>query len=188
MGYEIRTVRADDWTKLKDLRLAALDDSVARVAFVDTYENSSAQPDDFWRARATPIADGGLATNVIAADGDGTWVGMLALLDETGQTAPPAGGMGRADGAGPTPPQVHIVSVYVRPEHRGTGIAQRLLRSAADWTWQNTKAERIRLWVHADNARAEAFYRRLGYVRTGDTMPFPPAPEELEYEMVLPRP
>ena len=83
---------------------------------------------------------------------------------------------------------MHVVSVYVRPEHRGTGAAEQLLRSAIGWTWENSKAERIRLWVHGDNPRAEAFYRRIGFVRTGGTMAFPPVPEETEYEMALQRP
>ena len=79
MGYEIRTVRAEDWAELRVLRLAALADPAARVASVDSYEMSSAQSDDFWRVRATPIAEGGAATNVIASDEHGTWVAMLAL-------------------------------------------------------------------------------------------------------------
>ncbi|MGP3983388.1 GNAT family N-acetyltransferase [Streptomyces sp. KR80] len=188
MGYEIRTVRADDWAELKELRLAALRDPVARVAFVDTYENSVTRADDHWRAWATPIAEGGTATNVIAKDGHGRWVAMLALLDETGQTAPPVGAPGVIDDDSAGSPQIHVVSVYVRPEHRGTGVAEQLFRTAIDWTWQHTKAERIHLWVHADNPRAEAFYRRLGFTRTGETMPFPPSPEDLEYEMAMERP
>ncbi|MEU6084616.1 GNAT family N-acetyltransferase [Streptomyces sp. NPDC047108] len=189
MGYEIRTVRADDWAELRALRLAALADPAARVAFVDTYESSSAQSDAFWRGRATPIAEGGAATNVIAADESGTWVAMLALLDETGSAAPlPAETGGFAEDETGRPQQMHVVSVYVRPEHRGTGAAEQLLRTAIAWTWENSKAERIRLWVHADNPRAEAFYRRLGFARTGETMAFPPVPEESEYEMALQRP
>ncbi|MET8678424.1 GNAT family N-acetyltransferase [Streptomyces sp. NPDC004647] len=189
MGYEIRTVRIEDWAELKELRLVALNDPVARVAFVDTYENGAAQADDFWRGRATPVSDGGAATNVIATDDDGVWVAMLALLDEThvGEHAGlPTGVPDMAEGS--VPPQMHIVSVYVRPEHRGTGVAEQLFRTAIDWAWEQTKAERIRLWVHGDNPRAQAFYRRLGFTPTGETMAFPPNPEELEYEMGLPRP
>ncbi|MGP4002631.1 GNAT family N-acetyltransferase [Streptomyces sp. 8N706] len=188
MGYAIRTVCVEDWAELKELRLAALRDPVARVAFVDTYEKGAAQADDFWRGRATPIAEGGLATSVIAADDAGHWVAMLALLDETGRSAPPDGALGGLGKDGVAPPQIHLVSVYVRPEHRGTGVAEQLFRAAIEWTWEHTKAERIRLWVHCDNPRAQAFYDRLGFTLTGETMPFPPVPEELEYEMVLPRP
>jgi GNAT superfamily N-acetyltransferase len=182
MSYVVRTVRVEDWAELKELRLSALRDPVARVAFLDTYESGVAETDDHWRRRAIPISQGGAATNLIAADEDGVWVAMLALLDETGeQTVIDAEG----DLA---PPQMHLVSAYVRPEHRGTGVAEQLFRAAIDWTWCNTKAERVRLWVHADNARAQAFYRRLGFTRTGGTMPFPPSPDELEHEMALPRP
>ncbi|MFI1965938.1 GNAT family N-acetyltransferase [Streptomyces pathocidini] len=182
-GYRIRTVRADDWPALKELRLAALSDPVARVAFVSTYEDSSAQADEFWRGRATPIVEGGNATSLIAADRDGRWVAMLALLDETGDRA-----VQDESGDGGAPQQMHVVSVYVRPEHRGTGVAERLFRAAVDWSWENTEAERVGLWVHSDNVRARAFYRRIGFAETGETMAFPTRPDELEYEMVLPRP
>ncbi|HCA88290.1 MAG TPA: GNAT family N-acetyltransferase [Streptomyces sp.] len=188
MNYEIRTTVADDWVRLRELRLAALRDPVARVAFVDTYENSAAQSETFWRGRATPIAEGGAATNVIAADDDGVWVAMLALLDETGEQSPPVGALGVIDEEGPAVRQIHVVSVYIRPEHRGTGLAGLLFREAVDWTWENTKAERMRLWVHGDNPRARAFYNRIGFTPTGQTMAFPPVPAETEHEMVLDRP
>ncbi|WP_069816667.1 GNAT family N-acetyltransferase [Streptomyces sp. TP-A0874] len=173
MDYQIRTVGPEDWPALRDLRLAALRDEAAPIAFLDTYENSVAQADSFWRGRATPIEQGGAATTLAAVDAGGTWVGMLALLDETG---------------GEPPAQVHVVSVYVRPEQRGTGLAEALLRRAVDWTWANTGAERIRLCVHEANVRARALYGRVGFTPTGETMVFPPAPNEVEHELALERP
>ncbi|MEU8353723.1 GNAT family N-acetyltransferase, partial [Streptomyces sp. NPDC048845] len=101
-------------------------------------------------------------------------IAMLALLDET------------ADGT--VPPQLHIVGVYTRPEYRGTGLAEELFRTAVNWAWDNTGAERVRLWVHGDNPRARAFYARLGFTPTGQTMAFPPRPDETEYELAMERP
>ncbi|MEK8171975.1 hypothetical protein NKH77_29280 [Streptomyces sp. M19] len=46
----------------------------------------------------------------------------------------------------------------------------------------------MRLWVHEENSRAEKLYLKLGFVRTGKSLPDPKAPETLEYEMVLARP
>jgi ribosomal protein S18 acetylase RimI-like enzyme len=188
MVYHIRTVRAEDWPQLKELRLAALRDPAARVAFIERYDSAVQQSDDFWRGRATPLAEGGSGTTLIAVDGDRTWAGMLVVLDETAETAPQAGAPGAIDEGSTDPPQAHVVSVYVRTEHRGTGVAEQLLRTAAEWVWAHSGAERIRLWAHGDNARALAFYTRLGFTKTGQAMAFPPVPTETEYELELRRP
>ncbi|MCM2577352.1 GNAT family N-acetyltransferase [Streptomyces meridianus] len=183
MAYTVRTVKADEWEELRALRLRALGDPVARIAFCDDPRLALLQADDYWKARAVPLSDGGTATNLIAVDeDDGTWVGMLAVLDETGSRGP----VQEPDGAA-LPDRVHIVSVYVLPEHRGTGVAEALLRGAVAWSWENTPAQRVRLWVHERNSRALAFYLRLGFVRTGERMPFPSQPEETEHELEIRR-
>ena len=86
-------------------------------------------------------------------------------------------------------PATHLVSVYVRPEHRGTGLAQQLFQNAIQWSWdlENPRMDYVRLWVHEENARAEALYGSFGFVRSGKTRPDPKTDAKLEYEMVLPR-
>ncbi|MDX6327740.1 MAG: hypothetical protein QOI83_123, partial [Streptomycetaceae bacterium] len=49
------------------------------------------------------------------------------------------------------------------------------------------RADRVQLWVHERNPRAEGFYRRVGFVRTGKTMAFPLDESQTEYEMALAR-
>ena len=39
-SYVIRSVRADEWRAAKELRLVALRDPVAQVAFLETYEEA----------------------------------------------------------------------------------------------------------------------------------------------------
>ena len=46
---------------------------------------------------------------------------------------------------------------------------------------------RVRLWVHEENARAEAFYRGLGFSATGRTMADPKDSAASEREMALRR-
>lgn len=53
-----------------------------------------------------------------------------------------------------------LYSIYVATAQHGTGVAQALL----DAVLGNTPAQ---LWVVADNARAQAFYRRNGFVPDG---------------------
>ncbi|MGW1076216.1 GNAT family N-acetyltransferase [Streptomyces sp. NPDC002537] len=176
MEHTIRLVRADEWRKARELRLTALSDPVASIAFLDTYEAAAARPDELWQERAHTPA-------FIAEGPDGEWAGNVAILVEV------PGGEGRF-GAPAAMPQTHLVGVFVRPEHRGTGLAEALFRAALDWSWERTepRIERVRLHVHERNSRAEAFYRKLGFERTGVTVPMEGDPTSLEYEMAVPRP
>ncbi len=57
-------------------------------------------------------------------------------------------------------------ALHVLPSHHGTGVAQALMRGVVDalGTWGVTRAH---LLVLEGNARAEAFYRRAGWVLRG---------------------
>jgi ribosomal protein S18 acetylase RimI-like enzyme len=166
MAYKIRAVLAEDWVLLRELRLAGLADPVASVAFNETYENAAAQSDEFWRRRAAQGTEGALAETFIGEDDEdgGRWAGSATVLDE-------------GDHA-------YVVGVYVRPEHRGTGLAEGLFRAVEEWACERPYVRRMLLHVHEHNARAESFYRRIGYVRTGRFVSDPKAPVLREYEMV----
>ncbi|WP_308438304.1 GNAT family N-acetyltransferase [Streptomyces glebosus] len=173
MGYVIRPVKAGEWERLKELRLAALADPVARVAFNETFEEAVGRPDELWRQRAARSAEGQSVVTFIGEAADGGWGGMVVALVETDEEAP----------------QTHVVGVYARPEHRGAGLAGELLRAAIAWSWGLAEpvVERVRLWVHEENARAEAFYRGLGFSATGRTMADPKDSAASEREMALRR-
>ncbi len=186
MEHIIRTTRADEWQKIKALRLAALRDPMASIAFLETYENASAQPDSHWQERARNNAEGISVVTFVAEGPDGEWAGSVTVLVEVP-------GQDTVFGRPTTVPQTHVVGVYVRPEHRGTGIAQELFRAAIDWAWAYPYAggsgiERVRLYVHERNGRAEALYRSLGFERTGVTVPMEGDPSATEYELALWRP
>ncbi|MGW7007865.1 GNAT family N-acetyltransferase [Streptomyces sp. NPDC054933] len=91
-------------------------------------------------------------------------------------------------GPGRTAFCVVFVSYYVRPEVRGSGTAERLLRTAVEWSWRQREVERVRLWVTSENSRAFAFYTRLGFSKTGVSAPHPPDPSLTGYEVELARP
>ncbi|MFG2830177.1 GNAT family N-acetyltransferase [Streptomyces sp. NPDC048434] len=173
MGYLIRPVTADEWKKLKELRLAALADPVARVAFNETFEAAAGQPDEFWQRRASSLDEGGAALTFVGEAEDGSWGGMVVVLVERDKEVP----------------QTHMVGVYVRPEHRGTGLARELFAAAIGWSWDlvDPVVERVRLWVHEENARAAGLYRSLGFVTTGRTIADPKNAAATEGEMVLTR-
>src|SRR6058998_2463225 len=76
MTYKIRSIRADEWAQVKELRLEALRDPVAHLAFLETFDQAAAQPDSFWQERAIGGAEGATGAQQIIAEGpDGEWVG-----------------------------------------------------------------------------------------------------------------
>jgi GNAT superfamily N-acetyltransferase len=84
--------------------------------------------------------------------------------------------------------QGHLVGVFVRPEHRGSaaGVTGALFDAALEWSW-GIGLERVRLFVHEKNARAEAFYRKAGFLPSGETVPMPGGSGERELEFVRTR-
>jgi RimJ/RimL family protein N-acetyltransferase len=182
MTHTVRAVRHEDWPQVKEIRLASLRDPVAHIAFLDTYERAVAEPDDFWRGRTAGAAEGKAVRQFVAPDADGRWLGTLTVLVEL----PDAQG---AFGDAAEVPQTHIVGVFVRPEARGTGLAEELFRAAIEWSWALTepRIERIRLYVHEQNARAEAMYEKVGFKRTGASVPFPGDGALREIELALQR-
>jgi hypothetical protein len=49
--YVIRSIRADEWPAVKELRLRALRDPLAHLAFLETYDDAVGRPDSYWQER-----------------------------------------------------------------------------------------------------------------------------------------
>lgn len=180
MELTVRTVRADEWRQVRDLRLAALLDPAAPIAFLETHEAAAAEPDDFWKARTERGAGGVLVQQFVAEGADGRWEGTVtALVERPGSET--------AFGEAAEVVQTHLVGVFVRPEQRGSGLAQQLFRSALEWSWA-VPVERVRLYVHEANLRAEAMYRSAGFRRTGRSVTVPGSADGREWEMAVDRP
>ena len=163
-----RRVREDEWARVRDLRIRAVGDPDAGIAFLSTPEQELAHDDEFWRRRTLDAAIGDEAAQFVA-EADGRWFGSATVLvravgtvDHTGRTVYTA----RAD----------VVGVYVSPEHRGAGTIDALFDAAAAWV-AGLGIRRLTLDVHADNTRAQAAYRRNGFVPTGETFTSTIGPE-----------
>ena len=156
---EIRRIRADEWREVRDSRLEALRDPLAPLAFLETFEVRSAEPDEFWQARAAGAAEGSRVAQWVAIAG-GDWVGTVAVI---------AFRPGETDyyGKDITEPRANLIGVYLRPTHRRRGLLERLVATAADWTAEQGFAELI-LDVHELNARAISAYVRCGFELTGE--------------------
>jgi ribosomal protein S18 acetylase RimI-like enzyme len=166
VDHDVRRIRADEWRPYRRLRLEALKDSP--LAFVDQYADAVTRPDEHWRERAGRAADGpGLGT-FVAVEAD-TFVATATCVVEPEITAYVS---------------AHIVGVYVTPARRGSGLADALMAVVVRWAYDEAGADRVRLFVMESNDRAAAFYRRIGFVPTGATMPYPPDPAYVEHEFV----
>lgn len=164
--HTIRAVRAEEWPAAKELRLAALRDPAAPIAFMDTYDQARARADAWWQDRTARGAEHGPNRQFVAElpaerDGSGSVLAgtVTVILEEPGTEDFLGGRVDRR--------QAHLVAVFVRTEHRGGRLAADLFRAAVDWARAQHGVARVRLFVHADNHRAQAFYRKAGFVRAG---------------------
>jgi RimJ/RimL family protein N-acetyltransferase len=155
MPYRIRRITIEDWPELRELRLEALRDSP--TAFLDTHAEAARRPERAWRAQTTIESVSQSSATFVACDLAGRLVGTAAV--------------------GPlpdVPDHVHVHAVYVRPAHRGSaGPAAALVSAAIAWARDHSQAAHLTLGVHEDNARARAFYRRIGFADTGKVVPCP---------------
>ncbi|MGY2129096.1 GNAT family N-acetyltransferase [Blastococcus sp. SYSU DS0617] len=161
--YAIRPVRAHEWREARTLRLAALADDVASVAFLTSHAEAAARSDEFWRdqTRGSSVDAGPAAAArlFVAVDQDGSWVGsVVALVERAGDTD--AGGRRIEEPAG------YVAAVYLAPEHRGRGLLGELLGAATGWL-RERGLPRARLFVHTENPRARRAYEKAGFRATG---------------------
>jgi GNAT superfamily N-acetyltransferase len=166
---EIRRLEPDEWATLRQVRLTSLAD--APDAFSSTLDREQDFDEQLWRSRIASSA-------IFVAWLDGRPAGMAAGVPE--QTA-------RAAGFGDAAPGVsHLVSMWVSPQARGKGIADGLVESVCQWA-RTDGATTVELWVTDVNARARAFYRRMGFVSTGKRQPVrPDEPDRWEEQLTRP--
>lgn len=133
---QIRPIGPDEWPVLREIRLAALQD--APYAFCSTYADALGQTEEYWRGWLEP----GI---VLLAWHGGAPVGMVRV------------GPFRDDASA-----AGIYSMWVRPSHRGTGVADALIAAALAWAQQRGHARAV-LEVVAGNERAVRAYERNGF-------------------------
>ncbi|GHH87838.1 N-acetyltransferase [Streptomyces sulfonofaciens] len=166
---------------MKDLRLAALRDPMAPLAFLESYEEASAKTDLFWQRRVLDAVKGKTSRQFVAEAPDAALSGTVTVLVEEPGTADHYGTVVKER-------QGHVVGVFVRPERRGQGLIQALLDAALEWAWSLEGLDRIRLFVDERNTHAERVYLRAGFVHSGHSAAAPGGADARDLEMVLYRP
>lgn len=165
MTTTIRRVDAGEWPRVRQLRLRALADPIAHLAFLDTLENASAQPESFWQERTRNAASGDGAAQFVAISAEGEWFASATVLPHSERAA---AGL--------------VVGVYVAEGHRGAGTLEALFDAVADWAAETGLTDLL-LEVHVDNHRALRAYERSGFTRTGEIVQLD---NGAEYVMIRP--
>ena len=159
----IRRITKGDVDVYREVSLRALVDSPS--AFGSTYAAEAAMPEANWIERVTSAVAGFGRTMVLAFDGE-ECVGLAGAFDDD-------------YGA-----DVQLVSMWVAPSHRGTGVATELVEAVLAWA-TDEGARNVALWVTHGNDRAQRFYERMGFAVTGDVQPLPSDPCKDELRMMI---
>ena len=138
-SVRVRPFAPEEWTVLREVRLAALQDSPD--AFYSTYEDTKDRPEASWRAWPSC----GVALGVWL---DGEPVGMVGVATMA-----------------ETPRDADLFAMWVAPAARGTGAADLLVRGAIDWA-ERQGCTTVSLEVAPGNERAERLYARHRFVRS----------------------
>ncbi len=135
---EILRLGPEEWEIFRDLRLRALRE--APYAFGSRYDDWVQAAESRWRDRLAKVP-----LNLVARR-DGEHLGMTSgVLDGD-------------DGA-------ELISMWVDPAARGSGVPAALGAAVVDWA--STAGRTTYLMVRSDNTRAIAAYVRAGFVDLG---------------------
>jgi GNAT superfamily N-acetyltransferase len=137
----VRQLTQDDWSILREVRLAALAD--APDAFVMTYADAVGLDEDEWRIRTT-------RSDMFVAFVGGEAVGLVGLF-----------GPDSRDG------DRTLIAMWVAPPLRGTGVADALVAAAVARA-AGLGASGVKLEVAPGNNRAEKLYARHSFAATDD--------------------
>ena len=135
---EIVRIGPDDWREFRDVRLASLDD--APGAFGARHADWVDATEERWRQRLTEVP-----FTVVARSGTRA-VGVVCGTESGDDDA-------------------YLISMWVAPEHRGTGLAGRLIDQVVAWAASGGRL--TRLMVRDDNAAAIRAYAKAGFLDLG---------------------
>ena len=152
---DIARIGPADWERFRAVRLASLSESPA--AFGSRYADWVDAPAERWQSRLSQ--------------------GPLTLLAHEATNV-----VGVVSGQPVGEDWVELISMWVAPAARGTGVAGQLIGAVVAWAAGQDRT--TYLMVRSDNTRARRSYERAGFVDTGIPEDWP-AGEPPEHRMEL---
>ena len=151
---DIRSLSAADWAIWREVRLRSLADAPDAFGSKLADWHGPNDREDRWRTRFDNVA-----FNAVAVIGDGhDVVGAVGGMHRSLDTA-------------------ELISMWVAPEVRGTGVGDALVEAVIGWA-SSEGLDRVVLAVRRVNAPAVALYARAGFVPTG------PNPDDAEEDLM----
>jgi ribosomal protein S18 acetylase RimI-like enzyme len=147
----VRPVRADEWPRWRDVRVRMLREETS--SFSSRWEDVARQPEEYWRDWVDAAAAGTTRRLFVAEQGD-RWLGAVGCHLRVDRS------------------EAQLISMWVAPDARGTGLAQELIRAVAAWARERGCAG-VFLFVQEANAPARRLYERAGFKATGERESLP---------------
>jgi ribosomal protein S18 acetylase RimI-like enzyme len=145
----IRPIRTDDLDAFRAMRIEAVRDYP--LAFTADLAETQGRPDEWWIDLVARNAGDGSSVIMVADAGGGRLAGMTGVWTPTAPKLAHAGG---------------VWGVYVRPDFRGRGVGERLLRACIEWA-RTKELVTLKLSVAAANEVARRCYERVGFTAYG---------------------
>lgn len=145
MDCRIRFAKPEDADAIAELHAASWR-SAYRGMLSDAYLDGGVLEErrDLWRRRLQ--TEPGLDQGVLVAEEDGSLVGFICIFLEA------------EPGQGPL-----LDNLHVRPDRKGGGLGQRLIREGIAWMRTRGTFERWHLWVLEANLPTRLVYEHLGW-------------------------
>lgn len=160
---EIRRIRADEGSQLRQLRLQAMAD--APDAFAESLSDEKLQPLAYWDDRARRGAEG--------------YTSVIFFAEEEQHCCGMASGFIFDDLAG----WARLAAMWVEPALRRHGIGRALMEAVAQWGAERG-VQQLRLWIAETNTAAKALYIGAGFTATDQSQPLPSHPLQREVLMI----
>lgn len=138
---EIRKLPAERWKDYRDLRLESL--KVDPSAFGSSFEEEETLTEDEWKRRIQ---------NALFALVEDDPIGVIVCVFNN------------------RPKTKHIAEifgVYVRADHRGQGVATRLLEQTLSLIRGNRRVVKVKLAVNPEQLAAVKLYKKAGFIAVG---------------------
>jgi GNAT superfamily N-acetyltransferase len=140
---QLRRLTPDDWSQWRALRLLALEESPQAYGSTLASWQGAGDTEARWRARLRDVP-----------------CNLLAVDEDTGAV------VGQVSGTW-SDTEAELISMYVHPDARGTGLAGALIEAIADWATSEGAADLI-LSVKRANDVARRLYLRHGFEDHGE--------------------